>query len=246
MKKITLLSLIIINSLFLSGCLPAIQSASTLSTAITITNDRRTAGEVLDDRTIAFKLFAWPSTDDELSESHLNFMVYDKTVLITGETPSNALRKYAASQTKAQDAIIKRVLNEITVGPNSGLLNRAKDAAITAQVEVLFHNQEVFHPTHVRVMTENQTVYLMGAVTKREADKAVTAAAKAKWVKKVVKLFNYLKTRPAAEVERDRQRELVTQKKSELKKQQSELDAKKSVIKQHLRALGGNAEGAPY
>jgi len=246
MKKITLLSLIIINSLFLSGCLPAIQSASTLSTAITITNDRRTAGEVLDDRTIAFKLFAWPSTDDELSESHLNFMVYDKTVLITGETPSNALRKYAASQTKAQDAIIKRVLNEITVGPNSGLLNRAKDAAITAQVEVLFHNQEVFHPTHVRVMTENQTVYLMGAVTKREADKAVTAAAKAKWVKKVVRLFNYLKTRPAAEVERDRQRELVTQKKSELKKQQSELDAKKSVIKQHLRALDGNAEGAPY
>ena len=173
-------------------------------------------------------------------------MVYGKTVLITGETPSNALRKYAASQTKAQDAKIKQVFNEITVGPNSGLLNRAKDAAITAQVEALFHDQEVFHPTHVRVMTENQTVYLMGAVTKREADKAVKAAAKAKWVKKVVKLFNYLKTRPAAEVERDRQRELVAQKKSELKKQQAELDAKKSALKQQLRALGDNAEGTRY
>ena len=243
MKKITLLLLLVINSLFLSGCLPAV---STLSTAVSVNNDRCTAGEVLDDRTIAFKLFAWPSTDAELNEAHLNFMVYGKTVLITGETPSNALRKYAASQTKAQDAKIKQVFNEITVGPNSGLLNRAKDAAITAQVEALFHDQEVFHPTHVRVMTENQTVYLMGAVTKREADNAVKAAAKAKWVKKVVKLFNYLKTRPAAEVERDRQRELVAQKKSELKKQQAELDAKKSALKQQLRALGDNAEGTPY
>ncbi len=219
MKKVTLLSLLVINSLFLSSCLPAIQGVSTLSTVISVNNDRRTAGEVLDDRTIAFKLFAWPSTDAELSEAHLNFMVYGKAVLITGETPSNALRKYVASQTKAQDAKIKQVFNEITVGPNSGLLNRAKDTAITAQVEVLFHDQEVFHPTHVRVMTENQTVYLMGVVTKREADKAVAVAAKAKWVKKVVKLFNYLKTRPAAEVERDRQRELVAQKKSKLQKQ---------------------------
>ncbi len=246
MKKIFLLTFLIVNSLLLTGCLPAIQSASTVGTAITVTNDRRTAGEVLDDRTIAFKLFAWPSTDVALDEAHLNFMVYDKNVLVTGEAPSDAVRNYAIKQTQLQDAKITQVFNEVTIGPSSGLLSRAKDSAITLQIEALFHDQEVFHPTHVRVMTENQTVYLMGAVTQREANSAVKTAARAKGVKKVVKLFNYLKTRPAAEIERDRQRELAEQKEIALKQKQAELDAQKAQLKQELRALGGNVEGTPY
>ena len=246
MKKIFLLTFLIINSLLLTSCLPAIHSATTVGTAITVTNDRRTAGEVLDDRTIAFKLFAWPSADVALDEAHLNFMVYDKNVLVTGEAPSDAVRNYAINQAQLQDAKIIQVFNEVTIGPSSGLLSRAKDSAITLQVEALFHDQEVFHPTHVRVMTENQTVYLMGAVTQREAISAVKAATRAKGVKKVVKLFNYLKTRPAAEIERDRQRELAKQKEFALKQKQAELDAQKAKLKQELRALGGNVEGTPY
>ena len=173
-------------------------------------------------------------------------MVYDKNVLVTGEAPSDAVRNYAINQAQLQDAKIIQVFNEVTIGPSSGLLSRAKDSAITLQVEALFHDQEVFHPTHVRVMTENQTVYLMGAVTQREAISAVKAATRAKGVKKVVKLFNYLKTRPAAEIERDRQRELAKQKEFALKQKQAELDAQKAKLKQELRALGGNVEGTPY
>ena len=245
MKKIILSAVLIANSLFLTGCLPAIQSASTVSTAITVTNDRRSAGEVLDDRTIAFRLFAWPSTDTALEDAHLNFMVYDKAVLITGEAPTNSVRNYASKQAALQDAKIKQVFNEVTVGPNSSLLSRAKDSAITVQVEALFHDQEVFHPTHVRVMTENQTIYLMGAVTKREADKAVKVASKAKGAKKVVKLFNYLKTRPAAEIERDRQRELKAQQEIERKKKQAEIDAKKAELKRQIKELDGTV-GTPF
>lgn len=246
MKKIFLSIFFIINSLLLTGCLPAIQSVTTVGTAITVTNDRRTAGEVLDDRTIAFKLFSWANTDTVLDDAHLNFMVYDKNVLVTGEVPSDSVRNYAINQIQLQDAKITQVFNEVTTGPNSGLLSRTKDSAITLQIEALFHDQEVFHPTHVRVMTENQTVYLMGAVTQREADGAVKASTKAKGVKKVVKLFNYLKTRPAAEIERDRQRELAEQKELELKQKQAELNAQKAQLKQELKALSGNIEGTPY
>ena len=65
-------------------------------------------------------------------------------------------------------------------------------------------------------------------------------------MRKIVKLFDYLKTRPTAEIERDRQRELNNQKVAELKKQQAELDAKKAELKKQLRALGGNTEGTPF
>jgi osmotically-inducible protein OsmY len=246
MKKIFLFTLLVVNSLLLTGCLPAIQSVSTVGTAITVTNDRRTAGEVLDDRTIAFKLFAWPNTDTVLDDAHLNFMVYDKNVLVTGEAPSDAIRNYAIKQAQLQDHKIQQVVNELSIGPNSSIINRIKDTGITTQIEAMFLNQEVFHPTHVKVMTENQIVYLMGAVTQREADKAVNIASKAKWVRKVVKLFNYLKTRPAAEIERDRQRELAKQKELAIKQKQAELDVQKAKLKQDLRALGGNVEGTPY
>ena len=77
-----------------------------------------------------------------------------------------------------------------------GYLSRAKDGIITVQIETLFLDQEVFHPTHVRVMTERRTVYLMGAVTKREAEHATNLATRAKNVDKVVKLFNYLLVSP--------------------------------------------------
>ena len=107
MKKITLLLLLVINSLFLSGCLPTV---STLSTAISVNNDRRTAGEVLDDRTIAFKLFAWPSTDAELNEAHLNFMVYGKTVLITGETQATHYENMRLAKQKHKMLKLNRYL----------------------------------------------------------------------------------------------------------------------------------------
>ena len=246
MKKLLISAVLIANSLLLTGCLPAIQAASTVNTIIATNNDRRSVGEVLDDRTIMFKMFAWPSQDPMLKDAHLNFMVYNKSVLITGEVPSNAALEYTIKHAKIQDSKIKLVFNEITVGPNSGLLSRSKDTVITTQVETLFHDQEVFHPTLVRVMTEAQTVYLMGAVTKREAQSAVKVASKAKWVKKIVKRFDYLKTRPAAEIERDRQRELAALKKAELKQQQAVLDAKKYKLKQELRALDGNSEGTSF
>jgi osmotically-inducible protein OsmY len=248
MKKLLISAILIANSLLLTGCLPVIQGASTVSTIITTTNDRRSAGEVLDDRTIMFKMFAWLSQDLMLKDAHLNFMVYNKSVLITGEVPSNAALEYTIKQAKIQDPKIKQVFNEITVGPNSGLLSRSKDTVISSQVETLFHDQEVFHPTLVRVMTEGQTVYLMGAVTKREAQSAVKVASKAKWAKRIVKRFDYLKTRPAAEIERDRQREIAAQKKADLSKKQAELDAKKAELKRQIQELnrGSAMEGTPF
>ena len=244
MKKTLLLSTLILSSIFLSGCI--VSTASTVSTAISVANERRTTGEMIDDKTIGLRLLAWSTKDQNLSDAHVNFMSSARIVLVAGEAPNGDVRSYIVKQIQVADPKVRKVINEIVIGPNSGYLSRVKDAAITTQVEVLFQDQEVFHPTHIKVMTENQTVYLMGEVTKREADKAAKTAAKAKGVKKVVKLFNYLKTRPAAEIERDRQRELAEQKAAELKKQQAILNAQKDKLKQELRALGGNAEGTPF
>ena len=49
--------------------------------------------------------------------------------------------------------------------------------------------------TQVKVLTEDSTVYLLGIVTAKEAEKAVQVTKHIKGVKKVVKLFQ-LKNSP--------------------------------------------------
>ena len=121
--------------------------------------------------------------------------------------------------------------------PNSSYLSRAKDGIITVQIETLFLDQEVFHPTLIRVMTERRTVYLMGSVTKREAEHATNLAAKAKNVDKVVKLFNYLLVRPAKEIERDNKRKAEAEKKAELEAKRAELESAQTALQQQIDEL---------
>lgn len=190
MKKIILSVIIITSALFLNSCL----LSSTVSTVIVVSNDRRTAGEILDDKSILFSLITWSISEEDkkTKDAHLNYMIYDTEVLVTGEVPNEEVRNYVATQIALKDFKISKVINELRVAPNSGIFSRAKDSTISAQVELLFLNQDVFNPIHVRVMTENRTIYLMGKVTLREANKAAKIASQVNGVERVVKLFHYL------------------------------------------------------
>jgi hypothetical protein len=46
--------------------------------------------------------------------------------------------------------------------------------------------------THFKVVTENSEVFLMGLVTRDEAEKAVNLARHVSGVKKVIKVFEYI------------------------------------------------------
>ena len=240
MKKVILLCAFLVSSFILSSCSPIVQGAAAVTTVATMTNDRRSAGEILDDKTIDFNLSSIVRKDTILEDMHINFMVYNKAVLMAGEAPSTEAREYLEKQIKRNAPKMKQLINEVEVMPNSSYLSRAKDGIITVQIETLFLNQEVFHPTHVRVMTERRTVYLMGSVTKREAEHATNLAAKAKNVDKVVKLFNYLLVRPAAEIERDNKRKVEAERQAELEAKRAELEAAQAALQQQIDELNAN------
>jgi hypothetical protein len=77
----------------------------------------------------------------------------------------------------------------------------------------------------------------MGAVTKREAEHATNVVSKAKNVKKVVKLFNYLLVRPAAEIERDNLKQAKEEEILELKEKRRQLELEQNEVTQQLDAL---------
>ena len=240
MKKVILLCALLASSYILSSCAPLVQGAAAVTTVATMSNDRRSAGEILDDKTIDLSLSSIVRKDTILKDMHINFMVYNKTVLMVGESPSAEARDYLEKQIKRNAPRIKQLINEVEVMPNSGYLSRAKDGIITVQIETLFLDQEVFHPTLVRVMTERRTVYLMGSVTKREAEHATNLVAKAKNVDKVVKLFNYLLVRPAKEIERDNIKKAEAEKKAELESKRAELAAAQAALQQQIDELNAN------
>ena len=239
-KKVILLCALLASSVILSSCSPIVQGAAAVTTVATMSNDRRSAGEILDDKTLDLNLSSIVRKDTILEDMHINFMVYNKAVLMTGESPSAEASDYLEKQIKRNAPKIKQLINEVVVMPNSGYLSRAKDGIITVQIETIFLNQEVFHPAHVRVMTERRTVYLMGSVTKREAEHATNIATRAKNVDKVVKLFNYLLVRPAKEIERDNKKKAEAERKAELDSKRAELEAAQAALQQQIDELNAN------
>ena len=238
MKKVIILCAIMITSSILSSCTPIVQGAAAVTTVATMSNDRRTMGEILDDKTLYIDLGNLVVKDLMLEDAHINFNVYNQAVLMTGEAPNDNVMDYLESIVKSKSAKISQLINEVEVMQKSSYLDRAKDSVITVQIETLFLDQEVFHPSHVSVLTERKVVYLMGSVTKREAEHATNIASRAKNVNKVVKLFNYLMVRPAKEIEKDNKKKEAAIKRAELEAKLAEQEAIQNELTQQLFELG--------
>ena len=238
MKKITLLFILLASWLLLSSCSPAASGFAAIAQDVTTaTNDRRSPGELIDDKNIYRKLNNILKNDSMLENSHISFLVYGKSAAMLGEAPTADAVDYLEKQIKKNIPLLNQLINEIVVEKNSSYVSRAKDGIISTQIETLFLNQEVFHPNHIHFKTERQIVYLMGAVTKREAEHGTNVVSKAKNVKKVVKLFNYLLVRPAAEIERDNLKQAKEEKILELKEKRRQLELEQNEVTQQLDAL---------
>jgi len=232
--------------LFLNGCVPVIPSAtSTAATVVKFDQDRRTAGELIDDKSIYLQLLAWSVEDPEAKLSNLSFLVYNKVALVAGQASSSKIKSNILQQISLKFPQIERVIDEISISINNSFVGKAKDLAITAQIEANLLVQEVVNPLHVRVMTENATVYLMGDVTKREGDGAVEAASKANGVNTIVKHFNYLDARPLAEINKEKEREARELAERNRALSEKERQAKRQELIRQLRELG-SPEGTPF
>ena len=153
--------------------------------------DRRTPATHIEDQTIEVKAVQALNADPELDEqAHLNVISYNTVVLLSGETPTDAMRQKALELVKSIDKVT-HVYNEITIAAPSSMVSRTSDSYITTKVKTkLFANQDQTG-LDVKVVTEKGVVYLMGIVSHAEAEIATDIARQTGGVQKVVKLFQY-------------------------------------------------------
>ncbi|WP_309146177.1 BON domain-containing protein [Nitrosomonas sp. Nm84] len=122
---------------------------------------------------------------------HINVTSYNRMVLLTGEVPTDTIKADIEKLIMSVDNV-RRIFNEVAVADNTSLTSRSNDTLITSKVKGRFLAERKFQINHVKIVTENEVVYLLGVVTRQEADNAAQIASSTSGVKKVVKVFEYL------------------------------------------------------
>jgi osmotically-inducible protein OsmY len=175
-------------TLVLSACAPVMVGGAVMGGMSAA--DRRTLGAQIEDDAIESK--ASKRIDENLGDRvHVNFTSYNRQLLITGEVP-NDQDKQLVEQVVSRVENIRSIFNELAVLGHSTLTQRSSDTLVTAQVKSGLIDAKDLTSSAFKVVTERGTTFLMGRVTRREADRATDIARNTSGVQKVVRLFEII------------------------------------------------------
>ena len=176
--------------------LPLVQGCGALvvggaaATGVVISQDRRTMGTLTEDEGIEIKVAG--RVGERFKDGvHINVTSYNRMVLLTGEVPDAEARTEVERIAWAVENV-RGVHNEVAVAGVSSFTVRSNDSLITTKVKTRFLDSQKLNPLHVKVVTENSIVYLMGMVRKQEASDATEIARTTSGVQKVVRVFEFL------------------------------------------------------
>ena len=172
----------------LQGCFPVVAAGA--ATGAMMAADRRSSGAYVEDEGLEWKV--GNRIKERFCEAaHVNVTAFNRVVLLTGEISDEAGRS-ALDQIAAGVPNVRGVTNEVQVAGASSLTSRGNDAVVTSKVKARFVDDNGFSANHVKVVTEAGTVFLMGLVTREEADQATEIARTTSGVRKVVRVFEYI------------------------------------------------------
>jgi osmotically-inducible protein OsmY len=173
----------------LSGCVGVVLGGA--AGGASVINDPRTAGSQVEDESIELKAGNALHSEKELAQQvHINVTSYNQVVLLTGEAPTEDMRARVVELVKGIEKV-RTTHNEITIAAPSPITARTTDSWLTTSVKAKIVGAKELNAIRIKVVSEAGTVYLLGLVTKPEADLAAQIASQTAGVQRVVKLFEY-------------------------------------------------------
>jgi osmotically-inducible protein OsmY len=152
----------------------------------------RTFGAVIDDNRIETTITVnLRKASPELRASHINVVSFNGVVLLVGQVQSPEDRETAAQVAHAVQNV-RQVHNELTVSGAISLLARTNDSWLTTKIKTKFLFNSQLDADRIKVVTEAGTVFLLGLVTREEADRAVEVARNTRGIQKIVRVFEYI------------------------------------------------------
>lgn len=181
---------LILCLLSLSGCIRMVASMSDEPTDQN--HGKRTFGAKIEDRSIRNKVrINLYRGDERLRETHLKVTSFNGNVLITGQAADEALKRKATDI--AED--VRHVLdvhNEMKIAGATSWLSRFNDGWLTTKTKIRLLINGDTPGIRTKVVTDNGVVYLMGLLTRAQADAVVEQAQRVYGVQKIVKIIEYI------------------------------------------------------
>lgn len=164
------------------------------STAVPLSDDtgKRTIGTSLDDMMAASRAKSnIKNVNPQLADAHIDVTAFNGMLLLTGQVPSEEAKQEAE---RAVEGVrnVRIVHNELEIAGPTSIPARMNDSYLSTKVKTALLTDSDTEGGRTKVVTENGVVYLMGLLTRNEAEAAVAKAREVYGVQKIVKVFEYL------------------------------------------------------
>ena len=157
-------------------------------------HERRSTGTVLNDQSLEYDVISNIRNDPSFDENdHIKVEVHDGVVLLAGETTSEANKTLATALAK-EPRLTQRVVNDLKVGEREGFGGKLDNSWLTTKVNSKLITENPLpgnDASRIKVVSSQNTVYLMGLVTREEGDAVAEVVRNIGGVDKVVKIFDY-------------------------------------------------------
>tara|TARA_R110001592_G_scaffold3334_1_gene18566 strand:+ start:3380 stop:3976 length:597 start_codon:yes stop_codon:yes gene_type:complete len=188
-KPIQLVTLLLILSV-LQGCAAVTVVAITAGTSMA--TDRRSIGNQIDDQSIELEAYNEITKNKSLNaNTNLHISSVNGSVLIIGQAPTTYLKDQAIKIVNEINGVV-RIHNQIRIGNVTSVTTQTNDIWLTSKVKTALFSSDEVSGNNIKVITENAEVFLMGIVSKKEADAAVNISRNISGVNRVFKAFEYL------------------------------------------------------
>lgn len=189
-----LLAALALSLPLLGACVPALIATGAAGTAISY-HDRRSTGIQADDETSEWKgSNRVPARYRD--DTNINFTAFNRVLLVSGEVRSEQARADIGDMAERIEGI-RKVHNELQIAPASTLGSRSNDVFISSKYKARLLDNDQVASNHVKPVTENGVLFVLGIVSEREAKAAIAIARSTAGVRKVVNLLEIL---PDAEI----------------------------------------------
>lgn len=180
----------VLLSSLLSACVGPLLVGGAMVGGTLLAVDRRTSGAQLDDETI--ELRAASQIRSSLgTRVRASVTSYNRQVLLTGEVPNLQDKQRVEDVVKSVESVAS-VVNELAVLNSPSLMDRSADTLLTGRIKAMLLDARELQSNAFKIVTERNTVYLMGRVTQREADRATEVVRGTPGVQKVVRLLEII------------------------------------------------------
>lgn len=172
------------------GC--AVATVVAVTAGATMVADRRTFSKQIDDQSIEFIAHNELNKQKALSDNtNLHVISMNGTVLVIGQAPNSYLRDLAIKTIQDVPDIVT-IHNQVRIGSTTAISTQSNDIWLTSKVKsALLANGDV-NAKDIKVVTENSEVFLLGLVTKQEANIVVEITRNINGVSRVFKAFEYI------------------------------------------------------